>query len=183
MPLEFISPDAAFAAAAVVKRPRSLLAEALDVDRPLTPRVSTPRSDLAVPAGAWRRDAAEATIAIALDGPMLPVPSWKAAIEVNDPSAVPDRVHEPASPGSTIASAEHGHKRSHRLPSEVVGNRTDWVVRFTGPKRSTERPMRYTFVDGYLIAAPSRALDRPQAIEQRGNGYTLTRSAAFTARS
>ena len=38
--------------------------------------------------------------------------------------------------------------------------------------------MRYTIVDGYLVAAPSRVLlDR--AIEQRGNGYTLTRSSAF----
>jgi hypothetical protein len=40
--------------------------------------------------------------------------------------------------------------------------------------------MRYTFVDGYLIAAPSRALI-DLAIEQRGNAYTLTRSSAFTA--
>jgi hypothetical protein len=40
--------------------------------------------------------------------------------------------------------------------------------------------MRYTIVDGYLIAAPSRVLiDR--AIEQRGNGYTLARSSAFAA--
>jgi len=67
------------------------------------------------------------------------------------------------------------------LESEVVGNRTDWTVRFTG---SQDVPgagsMRYTIVDGYLIAAPSRALI-DLAIQQRGNGYTLTRSAAFTA--
>jgi hypothetical protein len=40
--------------------------------------------------------------------------------------------------------------------------------------------MRYTFTDGYLIAAPSRVLiDR--AIEQRANAYTLARSSAFTS--
>ena len=40
--------------------------------------------------------------------------------------------------------------------------------------------MHYTFADGYLVAAPSRVLiDR--AIEQRANGYTLSRSAPFTA--
>jgi hypothetical protein len=40
--------------------------------------------------------------------------------------------------------------------------------------------MRYTFADGYLIAAPSKVLiDR--AIEQRGNGYILSRSPQFAA--
>jgi len=53
------------------------------------------------------------------------------------------------------------------------------VVRFTGPE-AQGNAMRYTFVDGYLIAAPSRALI-DLAIEQRGNAYTLARSAAFTA--
>src|SRR5262245_26335901 len=38
--------------------------------------------------------------------------------------------------------------------------------------------MRYTCVDGFLVAAPSQVLlDR--AIEQRGNGYTLMRSKGF----
>ena len=40
--------------------------------------------------------------------------------------------------------------------------------------------MRYTFVDGYLVGAPSQVLlDR--AIEQRRNGYTLARSKEFQA--
>jgi hypothetical protein len=62
--------------------------------------------------------------------------------------------------------------------SESAGNRTDWVLRITGSTMTENNVLRYTIVDGYLVAAPSRVLlDR--AIEQRGNGYTLTRSKTF----
>jgi hypothetical protein len=172
---EFISPDAAIAAAAIVKRPEALLAEALTWIGPDVPDLET-SSDLA------SLQALAATmggdVAIALDGPVLPIPSWKVAIEVYDPAgfqtefvALIGRINE------RIAS--EGHEGRIVVESENTGNRTDWVVRFTGPE-SQGNAMRYTFVDGYLIAAPSRALI-DLAIEQRGNAYTLTRSAAFTA--
>jgi hypothetical protein len=117
-------------------------------------------------------------VAFALDGPVLPVPSWKLAVEVYDTErfqtafrALIDKANE------QIAAA--GHDGRIVLERADAGNRTDWVVRFTGSE-ATNVPMRYTFVDGYLLAAPSQViLDR--AIEQRGNGYTLTRSKEFQA--
>jgi hypothetical protein len=171
---EFISPDAAFAAAAVVKRPEELLAEALSMaefagDRPSDADLAQLRALAATMGG---------DIAIALDGPVLPVPSWKAAIEVYDPQGFQSAFE------SLVAQingrlATQGEAGRIVLERENTGNRTDWVARFTGSDAGGQS-MRYTFVDGYLIAAANRALiDR--AIEQRGNGYTLARSSAFAA--
>jgi len=172
---EFISPDAAVGAAAIVKRPEALLAEALTWIGPEVPNLET-GSDLA------SLQALAATmggdVAIALDGPVLPIPSWKVAIEVYDPAGFQTEfVNLTSRINDRIAS--EGHDGRIVVESEVVGNRTDWVVRFTGSE-AQGNTVRYTFFDGYLIAAPNRALI-DLAIEQRGNGYTLTRSSAFTA--
>ena len=172
---EFISPDAAFAAAAIMKRPEALLAEALTW---IGPEVQNDESGNDLETLQALAATMGGDVAIALDGPVLPIPSWKVVIEVNDPAgfqtefvALTERMNE------RIAAA--GHEGRLVVESENVGNRTDWVVRFTGPD-AQGNAMRYTFVDGYLIAAPSRALI-DLAIEQRGNTYTLTRSSAFTA--
>jgi hypothetical protein len=172
---EFVSPDAAFAAAALTKRPEALVAEALTWIGPERPDVddSVDLEAMRVLAGTLGGD-----VAVALDGPVLPVPSWKVIVEVNDPIGfqsaflgLTTRINERV--------ASHGHEGRIVVEREDVGNRTDWVVRFTGLEAGADT-MRYTFADGYLIAAPNRVLiDR--AIEQRGNGYTLIRSTAFVA--
>lgn len=172
---EFVSPDAAFAAAAVLKRPELLLSEALSW---IGPGESHLPSDADLEALRGLAATLGGDVAIALDGPVLPVPSWKVAIAVYDPvrfqsefTSLIGRIND------RIAS--EGHQGRIVLESEEIGNRTDWVVRFTGPEAGANT-MRYTFADGYLIAAPSRALI-DVAIEQRGNGYTLVRSSAFAA--
>jgi hypothetical protein len=174
---EFVSPDAAFAAAAAVKRPEVLLAEALSWIGPETEAHVTdgdlePLRGLAATLGG--------DVAIALDGPVLPIPSWKVAIEVYDAARFQSEFTSLVSTINARLAAE-GHEGRIVVESEDAGNRTDWVVRYTGPETvAGAGAMRYTIVDGYLIAAPSRVLiDR--AIEQRGNGYTLTRSSAFGA--
>ena len=172
---EFISPDAAAAGAAIVKRPEALLAEALAWIGPeLTELESiTEIASLQALAATMGGD-----VAIALDGPVLPVPSWKVILEVYDAPGFQTEFVNLTSRINDRLAAE-GHEGRIVIESEDVGNRTDRVVRFTGPE-AQGHAMRYTFVDGYLIAAPSRALiDR--AIEQRGNGYMLTRSSAFFA--
>jgi ferric-dicitrate binding protein FerR (iron transport regulator) len=174
---EFVSPDAAFAAAAAMKRPEALLADALswiapETDSHLTDNDLEPLRGLAATLGG--------DVAIALDGPVLPIPSWKVAIEVYDPARFQTEFASLVSTINTRLAADYVEGRLV-VETEAAGNRTDWVVRYTGPETvAGAGSMRYTIVDGYLIAAPSRVLiDR--AIEQRGNGYTLTRSSAFAA--
>jgi len=174
---EFISPDAAFAAAAIVKRPEAVLAEALSWMGPVDANVVT-EGDLASLRGLAATMGGD--VAFALDGPLLPIPSWKVVIEVYDPAGFQSEFTQLVAHLNDRIAAE-GHEGRLVLESEEAGNRTDWVLRFTGPQVTEGQDrMRYTFSDGYLIAAPSRALlDR--AIEQRGNGYELTRSADFAA--
>jgi hypothetical protein len=117
-------------------------------------------------------------VAIALDGPVLPVPSWKVVVEVYDPVRFQSELTNLVSRLNDRIASE-GHEGRIVVERADTGNRTDWVVRFTGTE-AEGHAMRYTFADGYLIAAPSQVLiDR--AIEQRANGYTLARSTEFAA--
>lgn len=181
--IDFVSPDAGFAVAAIVKRPEAILTEALswaappDVD--LRPRSGTDEDIGGIEALRDLAGTLGGDFAVALDGPVLPVPSWKLAVEVYDASAAQASLERLAAWINERIAAD-GQDGRLVIETESAGNRTDRVVRFTG-RDGKGTTMRYTFVDGYLIAAPSRALlDR--AIEQRDNGYTLIRSRRFAER-
>jgi hypothetical protein len=73
-------------------------------------------------------------------------------------------------------SALHG-KGKVNIESSNAGGRTFYAIKLAnggGPE------VNYTFADGYLIAAPSRALLQ-QAFANRDAGNTLVRSARFTS--
>jgi len=179
--LEFVSPEASFAAAGVIKRPEALLTEAIgwiaeDGTDPLRHldefRAQSGVDPIHDIAGALGGD-----VALAVDGPLLPVPSWKIAIEVYDAPRLQGAL-EKLTVWVNGQAESQGRAERMSYGSESAGNRTDWVLRITGPTMTENNVLRYTIVDGYLLAAPSRVLlDR--AIEQRGNGYTLTRSKTF----
>lgn len=178
--LDFVSPDAGFAAAAVVKRPELVLADVLSW--------AVPSNDapgrLDTGEGLARlQDVARTLggdVAVALDGPVLPVPAWKVIVEVDDPVGFQSSFERlVAWVNERIAAS--GNAGRVELTREDVGNRTDWSLRIKGMHgtEATAKTMRYTIRDGYLIAAPGRVLlDR--AIEQRANGYRLAASRAFT---
>src|SRR5262249_33868676 len=144
---EFVSPDAAFMAAAVMRRPEILLSEALSWVGPGV-RVQESDEDL----GLFEDLAATlgGDVAVALDGPILPVPSWKLAIEVYDTAGF-QRAFTALVAKANERLAASGHDGRIVVESSTAGNRTDWVVRFTAPEAGNV-PMRYTFVDGYLVA-------------------------------
>jgi hypothetical protein len=172
---EYVSPDAAFAAAAIVKRPEALVADALSW---IGPDVAHMDSDGHLELLRGLAATLGGDVAVALDGPVLPVPSWKVVIEVTDPAGFQTRLTSlVARINDHLAAA--GQEGRLTLTSEDIGNRTDWTLRFTGPQATAGTDtMRYTIANGYLIAAPSRALI-DLAIQQQGNGYTLAHSAEF----
>src|SRR5581483_7006207 len=72
--LEFVSPEASFAGSMVIKNPASLIEQLLP---------SIPANEAALVNSIASSIGGEVTVAA--DGPLLPTPSWKIAIEVNDP--------------------------------------------------------------------------------------------------
>jgi hypothetical protein len=113
-------------------------------------------------------------VTFAIDGPLLPVPAWKLALEVYDPahlqqtiSTFVDRFNEQSS----------GDRGKLLLKNEQVNSRTFYSLQMDG------RPaiaVYYTFVDGYLLAGNSEA-DLLTAIQNRKSGHTLTTSTSFRA--
>jgi ferric-dicitrate binding protein FerR (iron transport regulator) len=173
--LDFVSPDASFAVAFVVKQPRAALEELFSAVQSVDPNVTNGTAnfeaatdinlldDLVGPLGG--------EVAFTLDGPVLPVPSWKFALEVYDPARLEHTIE------TLLAKANSSQQKvTLTLTQTQAGGRTYYAL------RSGQSPFEvdYTFVDGYLVAAASQSL-LTQAISQRATGYTLARSAGFKA--
>jgi hypothetical protein len=113
---------------------------------------------------------------IALDGPVLPTPSWKAIIEVNQSGALQLAIEKMVQAANR--EAQKSNQPGVTLHQAQVGGRTFYTIQPQGVGLATEYD--YTFADGYLIVAPSRAL-LIAAIETHANGTSLARSASFRA--
>jgi hypothetical protein len=123
-----------------------------------------------------RRDVANplgGEFAIALDGPLLPTPSWKVVIEVYDPGRLQQTLEwivEQVSREMTEAGSGQGLT----LQSEQLAGREYFRLE----SLDTGLALQYVFDDGYLVAGPSRGLlDR--ALQNRAAGIRLTDSPAF----
>jgi hypothetical protein len=168
--LEYVSPQASFATAFVTRDPHQLLSELLAAAGPQAALALTafqqhagfsPLDDVAGSLGG------EATIAV--DGPLLPIPSWKVAVEVDNPARL-ERAIEQAVAAIQRDASQSGIALAH----ESVNGRTFYTLTIAKTK------VEYVFVDGYLLLAPNRGL-LTSAIDGRASGQTLSRSVGFRA--
>jgi hypothetical protein len=161
--LDFVSPEASLAAAFVVRDP----ARALEELAATSPKIPPEVRDLAASLGG--------EFAFALDGPGLPLMNWKIAAEVFDPLRMQSTIERIAGLANEEARKSKGGE-AVRLRQETVNGRAYHLLSLLQANQFGEAA--YTFVDGYLVAAASRALlDR--ALQFRASGYTLTRSTEF----
>lgn len=170
--LEFISPDASLVAACVVKQP-SLIVEdlmAADLWKYLQEAGAAHgfdvRNDLAAPLGG--------EFAFAVDGPLLPIPSWKLVFEVYDQARLQQTLERLVQQINPILAQEG--KPGLQWDRVEVNGRTFYTLKLS----DTGLEMDYTFINGYFVAAPSRALVE-RAIKYQESGYTLLRSQRFIA--
>jgi hypothetical protein len=112
---------------------------------------------------------------LALDGPVLPTPSWKAVIEVNNASQLESTLERLVQAVNTQAQGPKSHQAAID-PSDAGGQRFYAVRDVT----SGTVVANYTFSGGYMIIAPTRAL-LMDALKTHANGTSLGRSAAFRA--
>jgi ferric-dicitrate binding protein FerR (iron transport regulator) len=177
--LDYISPDANVVAGFVVKNPVTLVDDLLGVldtvspelrkylDKQQTERGLNIRNDIAAPLGG--------EFAFAIDGPILPTPSWKLVFEVNDPAHLQQTLEHIVAEVNKEA-ARFG-KGSLGWEKTDIGGRTYFTL------RSTDfgfLEVNYTYANGYLIVGASRALVE-RALRSQESGLSLLRSAKFTA--
>jgi len=170
--LSFFSPDANLAAAFVVKSPVSILDELLAINPEFAGELAEAqarhgfdlRNDLAAPLGG--------EVAMAVDGPVLPSPSWKLVVEVYDPARLQATIERAVAHLNDELRNEG--KPPVQLTAQTAGGHTFHAVRGTQPKVE----LHYLFEDGYLLAAPSRAL-LERSLQQRASGVTLASAAKF----
>jgi len=162
--LDYISSDATFVSAFAVKNPGAILQEA--------------GADFRLPALNASKGTAGlgGEVALALDGPAFPVPSWKLVAEVYDPAAFQAAVQQAVQQYDADAAARGG--KPLRSGEETSDGRTDYFIAAGDPNPLTEA--HYTFSSGYLIAAPTRAL-LTRALQVKSSGGNVTQAAAFTA--
>jgi hypothetical protein len=183
--LEFVSAGASFAVAGLSKDPVDMFDDLLAMAR-AAQSAGVPDHDgenpleelanLEAELGFSLRDDLASALggdaAFAIDGPLLPTPSWKLVLEVTDPSQF-EFVLGRAVEATNRKAAEEG-KPGVRLGEEAAGGRRFLTIANAGGTTLAQM----TFVDGYLLAAPSRALVL-EAIAHRDAGTTLAASQAF----
>ena len=176
--LEYISPDANVVAGFVVKNPVSLVDDLLGVVETVSPDLRKNldklqsdhgldvRSDIAAPLGG--------EFAFAIDGPILPTPSWKMVFEVNDPEHLQHTLERIV--GEVNKEAAKFSKAGLVWEQSAFSNRTYYTLR----SADFGVEINYTYSNGYMIVCPSKALVE-RAVASREGGNTLLHSPKFTA--
>ncbi len=109
---------------------------------------------------------------LALDGPVLPTPSWKAVIEVYNWAVLQNAIERMVFEFNRAGATEGGPQLE--LLAESAGSRIDYVLRQTDGGLEAH----YTFMGGYMVVGPSQALLN-QSIQYYETQSNLSNSTAF----
>jgi ferric-dicitrate binding protein FerR (iron transport regulator) len=176
--LEYVSPDANIVAGFAVKNPVAMVDDLMGVLETVSPGLSKNLDQLQADHGLdIRKDFATplgGEFAFAIDGPILPTPSWKMIFEVNDSEHL-QRAFERVVVEINKEAAKHG-KAGLTWDNADFGGRPYYALK----SNDFGVEVNYTYANGYMIVGPSRALVQ-RAVQTKESGYTLVRSAKFTA--
>lgn len=176
--LEYISPDANLVAGFVVRNPVALVDDLLGAIETVTPELRQHLDRLQVEHGLdVRMDFAAplgGEFAFAIDGPILPTPSWKLVFEVNDPGHL-QRTLERVVIEINKQAAKHG-KAALTWDRADLGGRTYYTLK----SGDIGVEVNFTYINGYLLVGPSRAM-LERSVRSSEAGQTLLRSSKFMA--
>jgi ferric-dicitrate binding protein FerR (iron transport regulator) len=176
--LEYISPDANVVAGFVVKDPVKLVEDLLGVIETVSPdlrknldkqqaeRGLDIRKDLATPLGG--------EFAFAIDGPILPTPSWKMVFQVDDPQHLQQTLERIV--GEVNKEAARFGKTGLTWDRADISGRPFYTLK----SADFGVEVNYTYVNGYVVMGPSRAMVE-RSVRSQAAGYTLLRSSRFMA--
>ncbi|MBA2704048.1 MAG: FecR domain-containing protein [Blastocatellia bacterium] len=176
--LEYISPDANVVAGFVVKDPVKLVDDLLGVMETVSPDLKKNldqqqadhgldiRKDIAAPLGG--------EFAFAIDGPILPTPSWKMVFEVNDSAHLQETLERLV--GEVNKEAAKFGKAGLVWDRAEISGRPYYTLR----SADFGVEVNYTYINGYVVMGPSRAMVE-RSVRSQESGNSLLRSARFTA--
>jgi len=156
--LDFITPNASAVGAFVSKSPALMVDDLLQVITKANPQAGD----------SWQRHQAELNLdirndlaaslggegALALDGPLLPTPSWKLVVEVYDPSKLQYSLGRLVEDFNVEAAKNN--RQGLKLEQHQADDRTYYSIRSLDAVFPVE--VHYTFADGYVVAGPSEEL-------------------------
>src|ERR1043166_8726816 len=177
--LDFVSKDAGAVAAFISKNPADMLDDVLNIanasDANASANLARGESELKIRFHQDLADTLGGEVTFALDGPILPTPSWKIIAEVHDPNRLQATIQQ------LITDLNEHEKERHRtvaMEQQSINGLTFYTI---WPRNATNPvELTYTFTDGYMILGPSRALVM-NAITIHQSGNSLARSADFRA--
>ncbi|MBC7908936.1 MAG: FecR domain-containing protein [Pyrinomonadaceae bacterium] len=176
--LEFISPDANVTAAFVVKEPTALVDDLLGFIETTKPGLRQQLNQLQTTHGINVRNDIAAPLggefAFAIDGPVLPTPSWKVVVEVYDSAKLQQTLERMVTEINKYAAKDG--KGGLQWERAEIGGRTFYTLKSV----DFGLEFNYAYVNGYMVAGPSRALVT-QAVRYRDSGYTLLTAPRFKA--
>ncbi len=177
--LEYISPDANIVAGFAVKNPSAVVDDLLTVISKVCPDLNTHLDDLQKNHGLNLRSDFAAPLggeyAFAIDGPVLPTPSWKLVFQVNDPAHLQQTFEQVVTEVNKQLQQEG--KQGLEWDKADSGGRVFYTLR---AKDLGAVELNYVFANGYLIACPTRALVE-KALQYHDSGSTLIHSPQFMA--
>ena len=178
--LDYVSPEATFLTAFVVKKPAVIVDQVIGVQQRSQAAADKSLDEFRQQSGIDVRSDLAASLggefSLAVDGPMLPVPSWKLVVEVYDPGRIEASIEKAVEAFNQEAAKKN--QKALRTSQETVEGRPYYMIAWGAPNPLTEA--HYTFSDGYMIVAPSRALVT-KALQVKTNGTSITHSAPFLA--
>ena len=171
--LDYITTDASAVGAFVVRNPDAILDQ-------ITGAVKSSPADIGAAAPDVQSELHNSLggeFALAVDGPLVPVPSWKLIVEVYDPARVESAIEH------LVADFNQRHLSGMVQSLAITRETGEGGAAFYTLAATPKNPLteaHYTFSGGYMIAAPNRALVQ-RALQTKQAGTSILRSSKFLA--
>ena len=174
--LDFVSQDAYLVSAAAAKDGVELFDELLGMVATVGPDALTEFESFQTEIGIDLRDDLAVAIGgegtFAVDGPILPIPTWKLILEVYDPATLEHTIGEFIQRANIELIANGVEPIT--VETQSVNGRTLTTLRHP----SSPIAFTYTMTDGFMVAGSNRWAVN-QAIAVRNSGMGLAQSAVF----